>query len=40
MDAIRKASGFLFYVVGSLLIVVIMLAKRGILTDAAAPYVH
>lgn len=39
MDAVRKASGFLFYTVGILLIIVIVLVKRGFLVDAA-PYLH
>lgn len=39
MDAVRKASGFLFYTVGILLIIVLVLVKRGLFT-AAAPYLH
>lgn len=39
MDAVRKASGFLFYTVGILLIIVLVLVKRG-LVPAVAPYLH
>ena len=39
MESIRKASGFLFYTFGVLLIVVLILVKRG-LFPAATPYVH
>ncbi len=39
MDAVRKASGFLFYTCGLLLIIVLVLVKRGLFT-VGAPYLH
>lgn len=39
MEAVRKASGFLFYVSGILLIVAIVLVKSG-LASGVAPYMH
>ncbi len=39
MEAVRRASGFLFYAFGILLLTVFMLVKRGFMTDAA-PYLH
>ena len=39
MEAVRKASGFLFYAFGTLLLVVIVLVKKGVMTGAA-PYLH
>ena len=39
MEAVRKASGFLFYVAGILLIAGLVLVKRGIL-PTLSPYMH
>ncbi len=39
MESVRKASGFLFYVSGILLILTIVLVKRGLFA-AAVPYLH
>jgi hypothetical protein len=40
MEAVQRASAFLFYTVGTIAIVLIVLAKRGMLGDAATPYLH
>lgn len=39
MEAVRKASGFLFYVAGTLLILAIVLVKSGV-ASGIAPYMH
>lgn len=39
IEAVRKASGFLFYTVGILLLIVLLLVKRGLL-PAVGPYLH
>lgn len=39
MDALRRASALLFYIFGSLLIIVVVLVRRGMMPDALQPVV-
>lgn len=40
MDSIRKASAFLFYLAGIVVILIIILARRGELPEMISPFTH
>lgn len=40
MDSVRKASAFLFYFLGIVVILIVAAARGGYLPEAVAPFVH